>query len=225
MPDILENLNRRFDHAALQQEAAEDDIRKLCREARKYDFYSVAINPVWVGLAREELQHTPVKILSVSGFPLGAHRTDIKIAEAVKGVSDGAHEIDMVANIAWLVSGQFKKAENEIAEIRKNLPYNIVLKVIIEAGKLTPAGRVDATRAVVNGGAQFVKTCTGFFGGAAVEQVRDLFNAARGEIKVKASGGIRSLQQCRQLLEAGATRLGSSSSTAILNELKNTLKA
>jgi len=224
VPDILQTLNRRFDHAILQQEATDDDIRKICQEARENDFFSIAINPIWVILAREELRNTPVKILSVSGFPLGAHRTDIKVAEAVKGVNDGAHEIDMVANIGWLATKQISKVENEIAEIRKNLPYNIVLKVIIEAGKLTAQQRSDATRAVINGGAQFVKTCTGFFGGATVEQVRDLFNAAHGEIEVKASGGIRSLDQCRQLLEAGATRLGSSSSVAIMKELKAAMK-
>lgn len=221
MPDILENLNLRFDHAILQQEVTADDIRQICREAREYGFFSVAVNPAWVSQALQELHNSPVKILSVSGFPLGAHRTDIKIAEAVKGVDDGAHEIDMVANIGWLVSGAFNRVEDEIATIRKAIPYNVVLKVIIEAGKLTTGQRADTVHAVINGGAQFVKTCTGFFGGATVEQVQDLFRAARGEIEVKASGGIRTLEQCRLLLEAGATRLGSSSSVAVMNELKN----
>jgi deoxyribose-phosphate aldolase len=138
--------------------------------------------------------------------------------EAVKGVRDGAHEIDMVTNIGWLVSDRFSLAETEIAEVRKVLPYNVVLKVIIEAGFLSEKQRINATRAVINGGAQFVKTCTGFFGGATVEQVRTLHRAAAGQIEVKASGGIRTFEQCRQLLEAGATRLGSSASVAIIRE-------
>jgi len=218
---ILSDLNRRFDHASLHQEINEKDIVRLCRDAVEYDFYSIAINPVWVGLARETLQNSHVQILSVSGFPLGAHRTDVKVAEAVKGVSDGAREIDMVANIGWLTSNQFGKAEAEINEVRKSLPYNVILKVIIEAGKLTEEQQIEATRAVINGGAQFVKTCTGFFGGATVQQVKTLFKAAQGQIEVKASGGIKTLTQCRELLEAGATRLGSSSSVAIMNEFKS----
>ena len=218
---ILSDLNRRFDHASLHQEINEKDIVRLCRDAVEYDFYSIAINPVWVGLARETLQNSHVQILSVSGFPLGAHRTDVKVAEAVKGVSDGAREIDMVANIGWLTSNQFGKAEAEINEVRKSLPYNVILKVIIEAGKLTEEQQIEATRAVINGGAQFVKTCTGFFGGATVQQVKTLYKAAQGQIEVKASGGIKTLTQCRELLEAGATRLGSSSSVAIMNEFKS----
>jgi len=164
------------------------------------------------------LQGSGVKILSVSGFPLGASRTDVKVLEAVKGVKDGAHEIDMVANIGWLAASRFHQAEEEIAKARKALPYNVVLKVIIEAGCLTEKQKVEATKAVINGGAQFVKTCTGFFSGATVEQVSTLVEAACRQIEVKASGGIRTLDQCRQLLEAGVTRLGSSASVAIMKE-------
>ncbi len=218
---MLHNINRRFDHAALKPEVDEASIRRLCAEAREYAFFAVAVNPVWVSVARRELQGSAVRILSVAGFPLGASRTDIKVLEAVKGVSDGAHEIDMVANIGWLVSNRLSEAEGEIAAVRKALPHNVILKVIIEAGCLSEAQQVDATRAVVNGGAQFVKTCTGFFGGATVEQVRTLCRAAGGDIEVKASGGIRTLEQCLHLLEAGATRLGSSASVDIVNEWRN----
>jgi len=218
MEDILHNLNLRFDHAALRPEVDETAIRKLCAEAREYEFYSVAVNPVWVKAARDALRETGVKILSVSGFPLGASRTDVKVIEAAKGVSDGAHEIDMVANIGWLAANRFYQAEKEITEVRKALPHNVILKVIIEAGCLNKAQQIEAIKVVINGGAQFVKTCTGFFGGATVEQVRTLHDAAGGQIEVKASGGIRSLEKCRQLLEAGATRLGSSASVAIMQE-------
>lgn len=214
----LDNLPLRFDHAALQSEVGEAAIRRLCDEALAHGFCSVAVNPAWTSLAADLLKTSAVKVLSVSGFPLGAARTDIKVIEAVEGVNDGAHEIDMVANIGWLCSDRFEEAESEIRKVRRNLPPEVLLKVIIEAGKLTERQQVEATRCVINGGAQFVKTCTGFFGGATVEQVRTLHAAAAGQIEVKASGGIRTLAQCRELLEAGATRLGSSSSVAILHE-------
>lgn len=219
MDNLLKNLNRRFDHAALKPEVTEKDIIKLCRDAVKYDFFSVAVNPVWVKTARKELTGKNTRILSVAGFPLGASRTDIKINEAVKSVNDGASEIDIVANIGWLVSNNYSQVEREIAEIRNNLPYNVILKVIIEAGKLTKPQQVAATRCVVNGGAQFVKTCTGFFGGTDVLQVSTLFQAAQGKIEVKASGGIRTLEDCQNLLKVGASRLGSSASVAIMKEL------
>jgi len=219
MDNLFKNLNRRFDHAALKSEVTENDIITLCRDAVEYNLFSVAVNPVWVKTARKELSGKNTRILSVAGFPLGASRTDIKINEAVKGINDGAAEIDMVANIGWLVSGDYSQVEHEITEIRKNLPYNVILKVIIEAGKLTKPQQVAATRCVVNGGAQFVKTCTGFFGGTDILQVSTLFQAAQGKIEVKASGGIKTLEDCQNLLQAGASRLGSSASVAIMKEL------
>ena len=220
MEEIFTDLNRRFDHAALNPEVDETAILRLCREAAHYNFYSVAVNPVWVPTAAAELHGTEVKVLSVTGFPLSANRTDVKLLEALKAIEDGAREIDMVANIGWLVSGRFSDVEKEIKELRDNLPYNVILKVIIEAGKLTREQRIEATKAVIAGGAQFVKTCTGFFGGATVEQVATLHEAASGKIEVKASGGIRTLADCRQLLEAGASRLGSSASVSIMKELE-----
>lgn len=220
MADILEDLNRRFDHALLSPEVDESSIINLCHEAIEYDFYSVAINPVWVRIAADELAGSNVKVLSVAGFPLSAARPDVKAFEATKAVADGASEIDMVANIGWLSSDRYGDVEEEIKLVRQALPYNVVLKVIIEAGKLLPQQQREAAKCVANAGAQFVKTCTGFFGGATVDQVATLFEAARGQIEVKASGGITRVRQCRALLEAGATRLGSSSSVAIMEELK-----
>lgn len=215
---MIDNLNRYFDHSILKSETTLEDIIRLCREAREYQFFGIAINPCWVAPARKELTGTGVKIISVSGFPLSANRTDVKVFEAVRGVEDGAEEIDMVANVGWLVSGEFIRAEKEIFEVRQNLPAQIVLKVIIEAPKLTSAAQVDATRAVINGGAQFVKTATGFFGGATVETVKRLKQAAGGKIKVKASGGIRTLGDTIELIKAGADRIGSSASVEIMKE-------
>ena len=219
MDSVLVDLHRRFDHALLTSEADEKGIIRLCSEARQFHFYAVATNPVWVKLAADELRGSDVRVLSVAGFPLSASRSDVKLYEATKGVADGASEIDMVANVGWLVSSRYREVQEEISLIRRGLPYNVVLKVIIEAPKLTPQQQSEAVKCVINGGAQFVKTCTGFFGGATVEQVATLTAAAQGKIAVKASGGIRTLDQCRQLLKAGATRLGSSASVSIMKEL------
>ena len=117
--ELLINLHRRFDHAALKPEVSASDIVSLCREAAKHHFFSVAVNPVWTRTAAAELSGSIVKVLSVSGFPLGAARTDIKVTEAVKGVSDGASEIDMVANIGWIVSGELTSVQTEIEEVRR----------------------------------------------------------------------------------------------------------
>ncbi len=220
MKDLLKNLNRRFDHAALKSDVDEKCINQLCEEAQQYDFFAVAVNPVWVKIAFQQLHGTTTKVVSTAGFPLGANRTDIKTAEAAKAVQDGGSEIDMVANIGWVKSADFKAVEREIAEIRKSIPFNVVLKVIIEVSLLTGQEQINSAKAVIDGGAQFVKTGTGFSGDVTVEQVEALFKAAGGKIEVKASGGIRSLEQCRKLLEAGASRLGSSSSVQIMEELK-----
>ncbi len=215
---MIDNLNRYFDHSILKSETTFEDIIRLCCEAREFQFFGIAINPCWVAAARKELSGTGIKIISVSGFPLSANRTDVKVFEAVRGIEDGADEIDMVANVGWLVSGEFVRAEREILEVRQNLPAQVVLKVIIEAPKLTSVAQVDATKAVINGGAQFVKTATGFFGGATVETVKRLRQAAGGKIKVKASGGIRTLGDTMALIEAGADRIGSSASVEIMKE-------
>ena len=124
MPTTLKEFAHLFDHAALMPEVDETAIVKVCREAVEYGFYSVAINPAWVKTAARELRGTQVKILSVAGFPLSASRTDVKVVEAARGVADGAHEIDMVANVGWMVSNRFTETAAEIAEVRKNLPHN-----------------------------------------------------------------------------------------------------
>lgn len=213
-----QNLNKYFDHSLLNPETDEIGIRRLCQETLQYKFYAVAVNPVWITRCREILSESAVRVVSVAGFPLGANLTEIKVTEAVKSASLGAQEIDMVANIGWLVSNEFEKAANEIKEIRRNLPYNVILKVIIEAGKLSLKQQQDAARAVIDGGAQFVKTGTGFFGWTTLEQVQNIYEIAMNKIEIKASGGIRTLDQCRQMIEAGATRIGSSASVAIMKE-------
>ncbi|MCH7691618.1 MAG: deoxyribose-phosphate aldolase [candidate division Zixibacteria bacterium] len=216
----LRNLNIHFDHAALKPNVTKQAIARLCHEAIEYKLFAVAVNPFWVRTVAEIVQGTNVKVVSTVAFPLGANRTDIKIYEAARAVSDGADEIDMVANIGWIKSGEFAKVEQEIANVRKSVPFNILLKVIIECSLLTKPEQISAAKAVINGGAQFVKTSTGFSGGVTLEQVKVLFEAVSGQIEVKASGGIKTARQCQELIECGAIRLGSSSSVAIVQELQ-----
>ena len=219
MNNLPTNLNIFIDHTILRSDATEADVRKVCEEARTWRFHSVVVNPGWVPMVRYDLRHATVKTATVCGFPLGANRTDIKVAEALKAVSDGAQEIDVVANIGWLKSGDYSSAGDELAEIKRRIPFNIILKVIIECGLLSEEQQTAAARLVVESGAQFVKTSTGFFGGVTVEQVRRLAEAVDKQVEIKAAGGIKTAEQCQQLLEAGAQRLGSSSSAEIMSSL------
>jgi deoxyribose-phosphate aldolase len=219
MDQLLRELHRRFDHSALKAEVDAKAVRNLCEQALKYNFVGVCLNPVWVQVAADILRGSQTHIVATVGFPLGANRTDIKTLEAVKAVADGASELDMAANIGWILSGEFKKVESETAEVRKAIPFNVCLKVIIEAPLLDRNAQILATEAVISGGAQFVKSGSGFSGEVTTQQIRVLSEAAKGRIQVKAAGGIRTLKQCRELVEAGATRLGSSSSVKIMQEL------
>jgi deoxyribose-phosphate aldolase len=212
-------LARHLEHTNLRPDATEADIRQVCSQALQHEFRAVVVNPVWVPEACRELKGSYVSVVTVAGFPLGASRPEVKVVEAVRGAIDGAAEIDMVANIGWILAGDWQRAEAEITQVRKTLPLEAALKVIIEAPLLTKEQQIDATTMAINAGAQFVKTGTGFQGGVTVEQVRTLVQAARGNLRVKAAGGIRTVQQCLSLLEAGAERLGTSASPEIMREL------
>lgn len=214
-----QELARYFEHTLLRPNATEADIRRACHEAAACGCHALVVNPVRVAIAVEELSDSPINVVTVAGFPLGACRSETKIVEAVRGAIDGANEIDMVAAIGWFVDGEWQRAEDEIAQVRRTLPSEAILKVIIEAPLLSPQQQADATRVVINGGAQFVKTGTGFFGPVTVEHVRALVDAAHGLVKVKAAGGIRTMEQCRSLIEAGASRLGCSASYELLQLL------
>ena len=172
-----------------------------------------------MSLAVECLKGTDIKVVSVAGFPLGGSRTDIKVAEACAAVEDGANEIDMVGSIGLLRDDRFAEVTADIRKVRRNLPDSVTLKVILEVSLLTPGQVRNGVEAVINGGAQFVKTGTGFFGPCTTEQVAQLVGFASGRIQVKAAGGIKTLKECRALLEAGASRIGSSASVAIMQEL------
>lgn len=212
-------INRYIDHTILKATATENDILELCREAVEYDFFSVCVNSGYVALAKKNLAGSNVKVCTVVGFPLGAMSTEAKVFEAKKALEDGAEEFDMVINIGELKSKNFKKVEEEIAAIKKEIGDR-VLKVIIETCYLTPQEIMVASEIAVKAKADFVKTSTGFGNdGARLENINLMKKAVDGQAKLKASGGIKNLDTALSFIEAGVERIGTSSGVSIIKEL------
>ncbi len=208
-----------IDHTNLNPAATVKDIEQLCQEAAENGFFAVCVNPYYVRHAVKALSSTKVAVASVIGFPLGQNLTDLKIAEAQRAISEGAEEIDMVINIGALKDKQIEYVRDEIRAIVK-VARDQIVKVIIECDLLTNQEKVAATRATADAGAAFVKTSTGFVKdgiGATVEDVR-LMKETLGSDKVaiKASAGIRDYAKAKSLIDAGATRLGTSAGVAIV---------
>ena len=210
--------NKLFDHTLLKPEATSEQIKKLCLEARQYDFASVCVNPDFVSLAHKELEGTSVKVCTVIGFPLGANKTSVKVAEAKEAIEDGANEIDMVQNLSWAKEGRYDLIEKEVSAL-KDAVGGLVLKVILETCLLTKEEIRLCSIACKKGGCDFVKTSTGFSkGGASVEDVAIMREAVGPDLGVKASGGIHHYDEVEALVKAGATRIGASASVTILEE-------
>jgi deoxyribose-phosphate aldolase len=216
----LKDLARKFDHTLLKATATETDIRKLCDEARKHGFASVCVNPCWVLLCSELLKGTEVLVCTVIGFPLGANATSIKVEETKLAVREGAGEVDMVINVGWAVAGRWEALEDEIHRVR-DAAGKAPLKVIVETCYLTNDQIVKSCQAAAQAGAAFVKTSTGFgTAGATVDHVRLMRKTVPAGVKVKASGGIRTLADTLAMLEAGADRIGASAGVAIVKEFQ-----
>ncbi len=210
------NKNKYIDHTLLKPESTPQDIEKICLEAKEYDFASVCIQPCYVKMAYGLLKDTDVKVCTVIGFPLGANTTETKIQEACQAVEEGAEEIDMVINIGALKAGDTVYVTEEIRRIKEAVG-NLVLKVIIETCLLTDEEKVLACQCAVNAGADFVKTSTGFSkGGATVEDVRLMKQTVGDRCQVKASGGIRTPEDFEAMIEAGASRIGTSSGIKLI---------
>lgn len=209
-----------IDHTLLKPEASEADIRKLCDEAAKYGFASVCVNPVWVKRAAEILKDSGVPVCTVIGFPLGATLPDVKAFEARRAIFNGACEVDMVINVGALKSGDDCAVEDDIRAVAEAAHENGVLcKVIIETALLTDDEKVRACLAARNAGADFVKTSTGFSkGGATVDDVRLMRRTVGKALGVKASGGVKGIDDARKMFEAGATRIGASVGVKIAQE-------
>ncbi len=211
-----------IDHTLLKPEASRADIRKLCHEAVRFSFASVCINPWYVPLAAELVRGSPVKVCTVAGFPLGATLPQVKIYEAEEAIKLGAQEIDMVINIGALKSGQDEVVELDIrGVVEASHRGGAITKVILETALLTLEEKVRACAASKNAGADFVKTSTGFGPAGATSEDVALMRAVVGkEVGVKAAGGIRSLEDLKKMVSAGATRIGASASVRILEQAR-----
>lgn len=208
--------NKLIDHTLLKPDATPEQIVKLCEEAIQFDFMSVCVNPAYVPLAAKCLEGSSVKVCTVIGFPLGMNLTRTKVEEAELAIKEGADEIDMVINVGMLKAGHDEYVEEEIREL-KAVAGSKVLKVIIETCLLTDEEKVRACIASKNAGADFVKTSTGFStGGATVHDVALMRKTVGEEMGVKASGGVRTHEDLIAMVEAGASRIGTSNGTKIL---------
>ena len=209
-----------IDHTLLKPEASESDIKKLCNEAVQFGFASVCVNPAWVKKAAEFLRGSTVPVCTVIGFPLGATLSDVKAYEARRSIFNGAKEVDMVINIGALKSGDDCTVEDDIRAVAEAAhENNVLLKVIIETALLTDEEKVRACLASKNAGADFVKTSTGFAkGGATADDVALMRRTVGRNLGVKASGGVKGIDDARKMFEAGATRIGASVGVKIAQE-------
>ena len=213
-------LNRLIDHTVLKPDATDEDVRRLCAEAREYDFFSAVVNTHFVPLVAEEVAGTHVKVCSIAGFPLGAVDSEVKAFEARRAVERGADEIDMVINVGAVKAGEWDLVRHDIALVKKGCG-EALLKVIIEAALLNDEEKVAACLAVMESGAQFVKSSTGFGPpGANPHDIRLMRETVGPDFGVKASAGIRTAIFALELVEAGANRIGTSSGVQIMKELK-----
>lgn len=215
-----------MDHTLLRPQATRAEIGHLADEARQWCFASVCVNPAWVPVVAEQLRNSGVKVATVAGFPFGATLTSVKRAEAEAAILAGAHEVDMVMNVGALKSGDLARVESDIAGVKEVCSAGkAALKVIIENAYLTDDEKVAACQIVQRAGADFVKTSTGFGpSGAKEEDVRLMRRTVGPAMGVKAAGGIRTLDDALKMLRAGATRLGTSASVAILEEAARSLQ-
>ena len=212
----MKPLNKYIDHTNLKPFATRADIEKLCADAKTWNFASVCVNPCNVKLAKELLAGTDVEVCIVIGFPLGQNTTALKVAEAEAAYADGCEEFDMVINVGRLKDGQTDYVRDEIAAIVKAAKGKTV-KVIIETGLLTDEEKAIATRLSCEAGAHYVKTCSGVSQGVATVADITLMKAnLSGNVKLKASSGIRTYEDAKALIDAGAERLGTSAGIAIV---------
>lgn len=212
------NLPALIDHTVLKPEATRTDVLRLCQEAKDYGFTVIFVPPCYVNEAVAAVVGTAIRVGIPIGFPLGGHSTKTKVAEAVDAVAHGARVLDMVLNVSRLKSGDHDYVRSDIAEVVK-ATANVEHKVILETCYLSQQEKRTACRLVVEAGADYVKTSTGFgAAGATVEDVRLLKATVEGRAKVKASGGIRDWKTTLAMLEAGADRIGTSASLKIIEE-------
>jgi len=212
------NIAKLIDHTLLKPTATEDDIRRLCEEAKIYGFFSVCVHPSFIETAKTMLIDTGIKLSTVIGFPLGMTFTSVKIYEAMEAVLKGADELDIVINLRRVKEDNWQDVKKEISDVITATP-KVVHKIIIETCYLSDDEKIKASLIAIEAGAEFIKTSTGFASqGAKPEDVMLIKTATGGKIGIKASGGIRTLQDVLNFIEAGATRIGTSSGVEIMKE-------
>jgi deoxyribose-phosphate aldolase len=219
-PAITVSLAARIDHTFLHPDATATDVMNHCAEAVEHGFAAVCINPTMVATAARALQGSGVHVCAVVGFPTGAHATSIKVSEAAHCVEAGAQEIDMVASTGLLKDGRYVDYAADIAAVRQRIGTGLILKVIIEAPLLTPEQIIRAATLAAHAGCDYVKTSTGVYAKARREDVQLLRKALPDRVKIKAAGGIRTSAEALAMISAGADRIGTSNSIAIIWESK-----
>ncbi len=218
--NLMKEIAKMIDHTLLKAEATKDQIEQLCAEAKEYQFASVCVNPTWVAYASELLKGTGVDVCTVIGFPLGANTPETKAFETTNAIENGATEVDMVINIGALKDGDDSLVERDIQAVVNAAKGKALTKVIIETSLLTEEEKVRACKLAVSAGTDFVKTSTGFStGGATVDDIALMRKTVGPTIGVKASGGVRSAEDAKNMIDAGATRIGASSGIAIVKGL------
>ena len=217
----MKNLSRYIDHTLLKADATENEVIKLCNEAKEYDFFSVCINPGFVELAAKELSESNVAVCTVIGFPLGASTPETKAFETRDAIQKGAAEVDMVINISKLKDKKDEEVLKDIKAVVDAADKKALVKVIIETCLLTDEEKERACKLAKDAGADFVKTSTGFStGGATKEDIALMRKTVGTEMGVKASGGVRTYEDAVTMIESGATRIGASASIAIVTASK-----
>lgn len=214
---MTKNIANMIDHTLLKADATKDQVEVLCQEAKTHGFFSVCVNPTWIETAVGLLKGSDVKVCTVIGFPLGATTTETKSFETKDAIQKGAYEVDMVINIGKLKDGDDAAVQQDIRGVVEAVEGKALVKVIIETSLLTEEEKIRACKLAVTAGADYVKTSTGFStGGATVEDIKFMRQTVGPEIGVKASGGVRNREGVEAMVEAGATRIGASSSVAII---------
>lgn len=215
------DISSKIDHTILKPEADRESIVKLCEEAKKYNFAAVCVNPYYVGLCSELLKDSGVNVATVIGFPLGANTSEVKSFETKDAIDNGANEIDMVINIAALKNREYDLVREDIEKVVQASKDRAIVKVIIETALLTEKEKIKACEISKEAGADYVKTSTGFsIAGATVPDVELMKSIVGDSMKVKASGGIRDTETAKAMIQAGASRLGTSSGVKIIEEMR-----
>lgn len=209
--------NKLIDHTLLKVDATQPMVEKLAAEAKEHDFASVCVNPYWVPLCANLLKGTNVKVCTVIGFPLGASTTAVKVFETQNAIENGATEVDMVINIGELKNNNLDFVQQDIEAVVNAAKGKALTKVIIETSLLTKDEIKAVSKLITNAGAEFIKTSTGFStGGATVEDVKLMAETTGDNVEVKASGGVRTKEDFDAMVEAGATRIGTSNGIALV---------